>query len=45
VVVFDDVTDPVNRRSFDSASVRQWRTLATLRMTAIKDCSKLATGY
>src|ERR1039458_4632212 len=44
-VVFDNVTDPVNRRSFDSARVRQWRTRAALRMTAIKGCSTLATGY
>src|ERR1035441_4626974 len=43
-VVFDYVTDPVNRRSFDSARVRQWRTRAALRMTAIKGCSTLATG-
>src|ERR1035438_608268 len=44
-VVFDDVTDPVNCRSFDSARVRQWRTRAALRMTAIKGCSTLATDY
>src|ERR1019366_7887668 len=42
-VVFDDVTDRVNCRSFATARVRQWRTRAALRMTAIKGCSTLAT--